>query len=33
MLFELEKAGLKVADGQQTMLEAREIKASTTARY
>ena len=27
MLFELEKAGLKVADGQQTMLEAREIKS------
>jgi Xaa-Pro dipeptidase len=26
MMFELEKAGLKVADGQQTMLEAREIK-------
>ncbi|HEV3372524.1 MAG TPA: M24 family metallopeptidase, partial [Xanthobacteraceae bacterium] len=26
MLFELEKAGLKVADGQQVMLEAREIK-------
>jgi Xaa-Pro dipeptidase len=26
MLFELEKAGLKVKDGQQTMLEAREIK-------
>ncbi|TMJ75612.1 MAG: hypothetical protein E6G91_05765 [Alphaproteobacteria bacterium] len=27
MLFELERAGLKVADGQQTMLEAREIKS------
>ena len=27
MLFELEKAGLKIADGQQTMLEAREIKS------
>jgi Xaa-Pro dipeptidase len=26
MMFELEKAGLKVADGQQVMLEAREIK-------
>jgi Xaa-Pro aminopeptidase len=26
MLHELEKAGLKVVDGQQTMLEAREIK-------
>ena len=26
MMFELEKAGLKVKDGQQTMLEAREIK-------
>jgi Xaa-Pro dipeptidase len=26
MLHELERAGLKVADGQQTMLEAREIK-------
>ena len=26
MMFELEKAGLKVQDGQQTMLEAREIK-------
>jgi Xaa-Pro aminopeptidase len=26
MMFELEKAGLKIADGQQTMLEAREIK-------
>jgi Xaa-Pro aminopeptidase len=27
MLHELKKAGLKVADGQQTMLEAREIKS------
>jgi Xaa-Pro dipeptidase len=27
MLFELEKAGIKVADGQQTMLAAREIKS------
>src|ERR1700694_2328372 len=27
MLFELQKAGLKIADGQQTMLEAREIKS------
>ena len=27
MLFELEKAGIKVADGQQIMLEAREIKS------
>ena len=27
MLFELERAGLKIADGQQTMLEAREIKS------
>ena len=27
MMFELEKAGVKVADGQQTMLEAREIKS------
>ena len=26
MMFELEKAGLKVEDGQQVMLEAREIK-------
>src|SRR2546430_1932385 len=26
MMFELERAGLKVHDGQQTMLEAREIK-------
>src|SRR5712692_7672254 len=26
MMFELEKAGLKIADGQQVMLEAREIK-------
>ena len=26
MLFELQKAGLKIADGQQVMLEAREIK-------
>ena len=26
MMFELQKAGLKVADGQQVMLEAREIK-------
>ena len=26
MMFELQKAGLKVADGQQTMLEAREVK-------
>jgi Xaa-Pro aminopeptidase len=28
MLFELEKAGLKVRDGQQVMLEAREIKCA-----
>jgi Xaa-Pro dipeptidase len=28
MLFELEKAGLKVKDGQQVMLEAREIKSA-----
>jgi len=28
MLFELEKAGLKVQDGQQVMLEAREIKSA-----
>ena len=28
MFFELEKAGLKVADGQQVMLEAREIKSA-----
>ena len=27
MLFELQKAGLNIADGQQTMLEAREIKS------
>jgi Xaa-Pro aminopeptidase len=27
MMFELERAGLKVADGQQTMLDAREIKS------
>src|SRR5262249_60077892 len=26
MMFELEKAGLKIVDGQQTMLEARELK-------
>ena len=28
MMFELEKAGLKIADGQQIMLEAREIKTT-----
>ena len=28
MMFELQKAGLKVADGQQIMLEAREIKSA-----
>ncbi|HZO48423.1 MAG TPA: Xaa-Pro peptidase family protein [Xanthobacteraceae bacterium] len=28
MMFELEKAGLKVRDGQQVMLEAREIKCA-----
>src|SRR5260221_1786298 len=28
MMFELEKAGLKVKDGQQVMLEAREVKSS-----
>jgi Xaa-Pro dipeptidase len=28
MLFELEKAGLKVKDGQQIMLEAREVKCA-----
>ena len=28
MMFELQKAGLTVADGQQTMLEAREIKSA-----
>ncbi len=28
MMFELEKAGLKVQDGQQTMLEARELKSA-----
>ena len=28
MMFELEKAGLKIADGQQTMLEARELKSA-----
>src|SRR5262249_60214391 len=28
MFFELEKAGLKVQDGQQVMLEAREIKCA-----
>jgi Xaa-Pro aminopeptidase len=27
MMFELQKAGLKIADGQQIMLEAREIKS------
>ena len=32
MLFELQKAGLKVADGQQVMLEAREIKSPTRSR-
>jgi hypothetical protein len=28
MMFELQQAGLKIADGQQTMLEAREIKSA-----
>jgi Xaa-Pro dipeptidase len=28
MMFEIEKAGLKVKDGQQVMLEAREVKSS-----
>jgi Xaa-Pro dipeptidase len=28
MLFELEKAGIKVKDGQQVMLEAREVKSA-----
>jgi Xaa-Pro dipeptidase len=28
MMFELQKAGLKVADGQQVMLEAREVKSA-----
>jgi Xaa-Pro aminopeptidase len=28
MMFELEKAGLKIQDGQQTMLEARELKSA-----
>ena len=28
MMFELEKAGLKIVDGQQIMLEAREIKSA-----
>jgi Xaa-Pro aminopeptidase len=28
MMFELEKTGLKVQDGQQTMLEARELKSA-----
>jgi Xaa-Pro aminopeptidase len=28
MMFELQKAGLKIADGQQVMLEAREIKSA-----
>jgi Xaa-Pro aminopeptidase len=28
MMFELEKAGLKIQDGQQVMLEAREIKSA-----
>src|SRR6266700_534671 len=28
MMFELEKAGLKIHDGQQVMLEAREIKSA-----
>jgi Xaa-Pro aminopeptidase len=28
MMFELQKAGLKIADGQQVMLEAREVKSS-----
>ena len=28
MMFELQKAGVKIADGQQIMLEAREIKSS-----
>jgi len=32
MMFELEKAGLKIADGQQVMLEAREIRISMRSR-
>ena len=32
MFFELEKAGMKVVDGQQVMLDAREIKASIEPR-
>jgi len=28
MMFELERAGLQVHDGQQVMLEAREIKSA-----
>jgi len=28
MMFELQKAGLKIADGQQVMLEAREVKSA-----
>src|SRR5258708_7179151 len=28
MMFELERAGLKVHDGQQVMLEAREVKSA-----
>ena len=28
MLFELEKAGLKIKDGQQVMLSAREVKSA-----
>ena len=32
MMFELEKAGLKIQDGQQVMLEAREMKSLTRSR-
>ena len=32
MMFELQKAGLKIDDGQQVMLEAREIKSPTRSR-
>ena len=28
MMFELQKAGLKIVDGQQVMLEAREVKSA-----
>ena len=32
MMFEMQKAGMKIVDGQQIMLEAREIKSPTRSR-